>query len=97
MDVSLHRGESIDRSRISFDPGNAGDRNYYSDILLDDLIDHTAASRVTLDLGGGSQSASGAETTEAGTQLMDAVRAEQVVRETKDLMEIWEPQLAEVS
>ncbi|ORY89771.1 hypothetical protein BCR35DRAFT_300243 [Leucosporidium creatinivorum] len=93
-------GESVDRNRISFDPGNAGDRNslYYSDILLDDLIDRTVSDRVALNLGGAGGAAGGATGgggEGGGKGLMDEVQAQKTVKRTREIMEDWESGLGE--
>ncbi|SCV69839.1 BQ2448_1233 [Microbotryum intermedium] len=95
-------GHSVDRTRISFDPGNAGDRNYYDDILLDDLIDHEASDRIELNLSEQrnklTAATSASELDEEGDAKMKMNELEmgQVVRRVKQEMEVWEPQLPKV-
>ncbi|SGY13744.1 BQ5605_C010g05962 [Microbotryum silenes-dioicae] len=94
-------GNSVDRSRISFDPGNAGDRNYYDDILLDDLIDHAASDRIELNLSQQrnklTAATSASELDEEGDakMRMNELEMGQIVRRVKQEMEVWEPQLSE--
>ncbi|SCZ89651.1 BZ3500_MvSof-1268-A1-R1_Chr9g10523 [Microbotryum saponariae] len=94
-------GNSVDRSRISFDPGNAGDRNYYDDILLDDLIDHAASDRIELNLSQQrnklTAATSASELDEEGDAKMKMNELEmgQIVRRVKQEMEVWEPHLSE--
>ncbi|KDE03673.1 hypothetical protein MVLG_05862 [Microbotryum lychnidis-dioicae p1A1 Lamole] len=99
LDQSL--GNSVDRSRISFDPGNAGDRNYYDDILLDDLIDHAASDCIELNLSQQrnklTAATSASELDEEGDakMRMNELEMGQIVRRVKQEMEVWEPQLSE--
>jgi hypothetical protein len=59
-------------------------------------MDHDSSDRIKLDMQDRTKVAQGAESGRKDT-LMDELEAERVIRVSRDMFEIWEPRLEEVS
>ncbi|KAM0789520.1 hypothetical protein ACM66B_000335 [Microbotryomycetes sp. NB124-2] len=84
-------GRTLNSGQIN--PGNAGDRDYFNDILLDDLIDTSSSDRLRLELQPDKvRTAFGADVHD-DNDLLSRLDREKVVYETQDEIEHWEPRL----
>ncbi|KAK4054195.1 RNA polymerase II transcription factor B subunit 1 [Microbotryomycetes sp. JL201] len=84
---TLHSGQ--------INPGNAGDRDYFNDILLDDLVDTSVSDRIRLELQPDKvRTAFGADVHDQN-DLLARLDREKVVYETQATIENWQPRLNE--
>ncbi|GAA96985.1 uncharacterized protein L969DRAFT_90393 [Mixia osmundae IAM 14324] len=91
LDIAL--GESDRRAGV-IDGGNAGARNYYSDIVLDDLQDTREDDRITLNM---EQQAKHFDTlgTQSGKRKLTEDQVEDVFEETRQHYRNWDPDLSQ--
>ncbi|KAM0749122.1 hypothetical protein T439DRAFT_327617 [Meredithblackwellia eburnea MCA 4105] len=93
-------GKLAPSTGLDLNPGNAGARNYYADILLDDLTTSTAEDRIVLNMqdrstSSGPAAASGSGGANGAAETMETDEVDRIVRGTKDSFEVWEPNLGE--
>ncbi|KAI5476432.1 RNA polymerase II transcription factor b subunit 1 [Pseudohyphozyma bogoriensis] len=87
-------GTEPERTSMGIDPGNAGARNYYEDIVLDDLNEAKADDRILLQMGDrGDARITGREEEDGIT--MDDVEVGRVLRDTKESFDSWQMGVAE--
>ncbi|KAK4054681.1 RNA polymerase II transcription factor B subunit 1 [Microbotryomycetes sp. JL221] len=80
-------------------PGNAGDRDYFNDILLDDLMDTSSNDRIRLELQQPDKmrTAFGADVDdEQSDDMLKKLDRETAVMQTQADVEHWQPRLDEI-